>query len=81
MTWTFSDHGGAGSRLVLNEPHSPERARSYAISEGLASAKSPISCRSVTASSARTELRILEKMGIRTNAELTYYAVQSKLTV
>jgi len=25
--------------------------------------------------------RILEKMGMRTNAELTHYAVQSKLTV
>lgn len=25
--------------------------------------------------------RILEKMGMRTNAELTHYAVQSRLTV
>ena len=69
----------------LRQPHVNLSDREFEVMRLIASGKTVGEIAALLSLSDRTistyRARILEKMGMRTNAELTHYAVQSKLTV
>jgi len=69
----------------LRQPHESLSDREFEVMRLIASGKTVGEIAALLSLSDRTistyRARILEKMGMRTNAELTHYAVQSKLTL
>ena len=69
----------------MRQPHESLSNREFEVMRLIGSGKTVSEIAALLSLSDRTistyRARILEKMGMRTNAELTHYAVQSKLTV